>query len=671
MARSRIVAALLSLVVLLFLLVSGCGEQSSAAAESQAAEVLGAALRASASPAASAAPGRLSADAEAVPLPQCLRTELGTALMAVVHTADARPTARPDGGETSRALARWMPPYFVHDVSPPAARERAQRGDPTGARAFLLGETPHATSIVGWVPADACLLLMRPISCQLTRGRLDVYASLDDVRDVLAAQAERRAPRARPFARSRPEAVAGIPWPIEVVEARVGERSVDVYRIHFLGAASSAFAGAPNEGSADDGPAGAAAERAPLSDEELQRVESQLRVQAMVVCDVTGSMQPYWEQVKSFLQGELARGLAELGVEVELGLVVFRDVEDAKQSFERRMFDLRTGVGDFVEELGRIEVTGGGDDPEATLRAIDLALARGSWSSSALTKRLMFVVSDAPAHENQGVSIAAVVERATSLGIRIHGLVVGNRGGAQRELQRRQYDQLATGSGGTSRDLEQIGELLEALRTELGSTRRDQADTRTVLRATNAGASEEEVARRYGLSIARVRSILEFLSDAGVGVPRSTEPRLACGYVLPASADHALEKRVITTRHAMRTLEFLLECVVQDYDPTTEYQRIGEFLVPALRCTRVVSQAEQPIDLYCRVRGIPLRKDGEILAISPLGIAQMAASERARRRSQLQNVVLPQITRILHDDQYWPFENSAGQWGFAPEHALP
>ena len=595
---------------------------------------------------------------EPVPPLQCLRSTRGTALMAIVHADGATTTERPDGGGATRALQRWMPPYCVFDVDPPSALEDVLRGDTSTARALLVGETVYVSSVLGWVRADQCLLRDHRMCAQLTKGELEVYASLGDIAEVLEARAPGREPRVAPFARSRPGARDGLPWPIDEVSVEAAGSTTRVYRLHFLGARGG------------DRPVADTVPERRMTEAELRAAEDRLRVQCMVVCDVTGSMNPWWEQVRKFLATDFAGGLAAMGAAVDLGLVIYRDVTDEETSFELRHHDLRAGVDTFVEELDDVAVGGGGDNPEATLRAVSAALERTTWSDSPLTRRMLFVVSDAPSHENQGVGLDDVVRAAERRGVAIHGLVVGDRKGAERELQERQFERLATGTGGTTREIHDFPALLATLASEVDAQRRQQTDAKRVLRPASAGATAGEIAATHGMSVERVRSILEFLSDAGLELGESDAPRLATGYVLPASADHALEKRILTTRHAVRTVEFLLQCLVQDYDPAKQRKSLGGLIVPALEASTVVRDARQPLDLYCKLRGIPLLKDGELLALSLTEIARLSSTRRGELRSQLMNTVLPRVTLLLKDKRHWPFESAAGTWGFMPGDGL-
>ena len=120
----------------------------------------------------------------------------------------------------------------------------------------------------------------------------------------------------------------------------------------------------------------------------------------------------------------------------------------------------------------------------------------------------------------------------------------------------------------------------------------------------------------------------------------------------------------------MRTVEFLLQCLVQDYDPAKQRKSLGGLIVPALEASTVVRDARQPLDLYCKLRGIPLLKDGELLALSLTEIARLSSTRRGELRSQLMNTVLPRVTLLLKDKRHWPFESAAGTWGFMPGDGL-
>ena len=152
------------------------------------------------------------------------------------------------------------------------------------------------------------------------------------------------------------------------------------------------------------------------------RVRRPCRVPAVVdiafVVDATGSM---GDEIQ-YLQAELGDVLAQVkdslaATTLHLGSVFYRDAGD---EYVTRKQDFSADVAPTVDFIGRQRADGGGDEPEAVEAALAVAVNELAWSPEARA-RLLFLVLDAPPHENLEVlaSLERSVRTAAAQGIRI------------------------------------------------------------------------------------------------------------------------------------------------------------------------------------------------------------------------------------------------------------
>ncbi len=136
------------------------------------------------------------------------------------------------------------------------------------------------------------------------------------------------------------------------------------------------------------------------------------------VVDATGSMGDEIEYLKSELNDVIARSKKNLeDVELRLGSVFYRDHGDA---YVTRKSHFSTDVNKVMNFIKAQGAAGGGDGPEAIEEALDEALDNMNWSENA-TARLLFLVLDAPPHQNKEIKerIQKQMLRASEMGVRI------------------------------------------------------------------------------------------------------------------------------------------------------------------------------------------------------------------------------------------------------------
>jgi hypothetical protein len=134
---------------------------------------------------------------------------------------------------------------------------------------------------------------------------------------------------------------------------------------------------------------------------------------------------------------------------VRVGLVAYRDQGDA---YVTQVFPLTEDLDAVYKSLRSFQAGGGGDTPEAVQDALAAAVDRMAWTPGARAARMVFVVGDAPAHDQDRQKLLAASRRAIAHGIVVNTLRCG--GDAATELQFREVARLADGRFDT---IEQAG----------------------------------------------------------------------------------------------------------------------------------------------------------------------------------------------------------------------
>lgn len=154
----------------------------------------------------------------------------------------------------------------------------------------------------------------------------------------------------------------------------------------------------------------------------LIRVKRPCRAPSVVdiafVVDATGSM---GDEIH-YLQAELGDVVAQVkdslaSSTINLGSVFYRDAGD---EYVTRKTDISAQIHQTMEFIDRQQADGGGDFPEAVDQALAVALNELTWSSQAKA-RLLFLILDAPPHENLQVlaSLQQSIRQAAAKGIRL------------------------------------------------------------------------------------------------------------------------------------------------------------------------------------------------------------------------------------------------------------
>ncbi|WP_024578214.1 vWA domain-containing protein, partial [Afipia sp. OHSU_II-C2] len=119
-------------------------------------------------------------------------------------------------------------------------------------------------------------------------------------------------------------------------------------------------------------------------------------VEVAFVLDTTGSMGGLLEGAKRKIWS-IATSVVDTNpdADIRIGLVAYRDIGD---EYVTRTFDLTTDIQDIYANLLDLKARGGGDWPESVNEALDVAVNKLQWTKGSDTKRIVFLVGDAPPH---------------------------------------------------------------------------------------------------------------------------------------------------------------------------------------------------------------------------------------------------------------------------------
>lgn len=151
-------------------------------------------------------------------------------------------------------------------------------------------------------------------------------------------------------------------------------------------------------------------------------------VDVVFVLDTTSSMGGMIEGAKQRIWGianEIAKGRPS--PKVRMGLVAYRDKGDA---YVTKVVDLSDNLDKTYAELMSFRAEGGGDTPEHVIAALDDAVEKVSWSKDPGTFKVVYLVGDAPPHEDypDSPTLADVLQKAVRKGLVVNAVPCGGDG---------------------------------------------------------------------------------------------------------------------------------------------------------------------------------------------------------------------------------------------------
>jgi von Willebrand factor type A domain len=139
------------------------------------------------------------------------------------------------------------------------------------------------------------------------------------------------------------------------------------------------------------------------------------RVDLCFVVDTTGSMGPFIEAAKRELLAAIDRLRADNALDLQVGLVEFRDHPPQDSSFVTRVYPLTGDLRTMQAAINGLRADGGGDAPEAVYDGVHEACTAANWRAHSC--RFAMLVGDSPPHGFR----AAAPEEAAARGRRRHG----------------------------------------------------------------------------------------------------------------------------------------------------------------------------------------------------------------------------------------------------------
>lgn len=142
------------------------------------------------------------------------------------------------------------------------------------------------------------------------------------------------------------------------------------------------------------------------------------KTEIMFVVDTTGSM----GDELMFLQSEFTAIAEEIGTQgTKFSINFYRDDGD---EYTTKRYPFSSNIEEINKKLNSEYATGGGDFPEAVAEILDETINDGGWSNESV--KLMFMIFDAPPHDDKAQMLESAVKKAAERGIRIIPVVSSN-----------------------------------------------------------------------------------------------------------------------------------------------------------------------------------------------------------------------------------------------------
>lgn len=155
-------------------------------------------------------------------------------------------------------------------------------------------------------------------------------------------------------------------------------------------------------------------------------------VEVAFVLDTTGSMGGLIEGAKRKIWS-IATAIVDSNpdADIRMGLVAYRDIGD---DYVTRKVELTTDIQDLYANLLELKARGGGDWPESVNEALDVAVNKLQWTQGGDTRRIVFLVGDAPPHMDyaQDTKYPVTLSVAKQKDIIVNAVLAGNAADTER-----------------------------------------------------------------------------------------------------------------------------------------------------------------------------------------------------------------------------------------------
>jgi Mg-chelatase subunit ChlD len=194
----------------------------------------------------------------------------------------------------------------------------------------------------------------------------------------------------------------------------------------------------------------------PVTPPEQARADDRPVLDVVFALDTTGSMGGLLEGAKQKVWSIASRmASGQPSPRVRVGLVAYRDQGDV---YVTQVYPLSDDLDQVYKNLRTFQANGGGDGPEAVQDALAAAVDRMAWSQSPRAARMIFLVGDAPAHDQDKARLLEASRRAIKQGIVVNTIRCGGDGVAEQQF--REVARLADGRFDT---IEQNGGVVAAV----------------------------------------------------------------------------------------------------------------------------------------------------------------------------------------------------------------
>ena len=149
-------------------------------------------------------------------------------------------------------------------------------------------------------------------------------------------------------------------------------------------------------------------------------------VEVAFVLDTTGSMGGLIEGAKRKIWS-IATAIVDSNpdADIRMGLVAYRDIGD---DYVTKKIELTRDIQDLYARLLELKARGGGDWPESVNEALDVAVNKLQWTTGGDTRRIVFLVGDAPPHMDyaQDTKYPVTLSVAKQRDIIVNTVLAGN-----------------------------------------------------------------------------------------------------------------------------------------------------------------------------------------------------------------------------------------------------
>jgi Mg-chelatase subunit ChlD len=152
------------------------------------------------------------------------------------------------------------------------------------------------------------------------------------------------------------------------------------------------------------------------------------RVEVAFVLDTTGSMAGLIDGAKRKIWS-IATSIVETNpdAEIRMALVIYRDRGD---DYVARTYDMTADIQGLYGDLLQLRADGGGDWPESVNEALHASVNKLRWSQDQATRKIVFLVGDAPPHMDyaNAPKYPEVTAAARRAGIVVNAVQAGDAG---------------------------------------------------------------------------------------------------------------------------------------------------------------------------------------------------------------------------------------------------